>query len=62
MEKKINGLDQEKNVLWKYDSELGWAYFCPNCKKFLNGEKKCDCGKEIDWSHSVQYKGKVKWS
>lgn len=51
-----------KNILWKYDPELGWAYFCPNCKKFLcSKQNKCDCGQEIDWNHSVEYKGKVKW-
>lgn len=52
-----------KNILWKYDSELGWAYFCPNCKKFLCGhEKKCECGQEINWDNKVEYRGKVKWS
>jgi hypothetical protein len=30
-----------KNILWKYDNELGIAYFCPNCKVFLcDNEKK----------------------
>ncbi len=30
-----------KNILWKFDSELGIAYFCPGCKKFLcDNEKK----------------------
>lgn len=52
-----------ENILWKYDSELGWAYFCPNCKKFLCcHEKKCECGQEISWDNPVQYKGNVKWS
>lgn len=52
-----------KNILCKYDTELGWAYFCPNCKKFLCSQvSKCDCGQEINWSNPIQYKGKVKWS
>lgn len=51
-----------KSILWKYDSELGYAYFCPNCKLFLcTHVEKCKCGQEIDWSKPVQYKGKVKW-
>ncbi|MBU3173348.1 hypothetical protein KPL49_17850 [Clostridium estertheticum] len=53
-----------KSLLWKYDSELGIAYFCPKCKTFLCGgnEKKCECGQEIDWNNKVEYKGRVKWS
>ncbi|EQB4335446.1 hypothetical protein ACYJ2V_001133 [Clostridium botulinum] len=51
-----------KNILWKYDKELGIAYFCPHCKKFLCSEQKCECGQEIDWDGQDEYKGKVKWS
>ncbi len=52
-----------KNILWKYDNELGIAYFCPKCKKFLcDNEKKCECGQEINWNKKYEYKGKVKWS
>ncbi len=52
-----------KNILWKFDSELGIAYFCPGCKKFLcDNEKKCECGQEINWDSSYEYKGKVRWS
>lgn len=53
-----------KNILWKYDSELGIAYFCPNCKKFLcdSSKKKCECGQEINWVKKDEYKGPVKWS
>jgi len=52
-----------KNILWKYDNELGIAYFCPECKKFLCGnEKKCECGQEINWNSSDKYKGKVRWN
>ncbi len=53
-----------KNILWKYDSELGWAYFCPSCKKFLccSSDIKCECGQEINWNKQDEYKGKVKWN
>lgn len=51
-----------KNILWKYDQELGIAYFCPNCKKFLCGhEERCECGQEINWDSKDEYKGPVKW-
>lgn len=53
-----------KSILWKYDSELGYANFCPNCKLFLCGgssQTKCKCGQELDWNNQVEYKGKVKW-
>lgn len=51
-----------KNILWKYDSELGIAFFCPNCKNFLCSEvKKCTCGQEINWKEKDKYKGPVKW-
>ena len=52
-----------KNILWKYDSKLGIAYFCPNCKKFLcSSEENCECGQEINWDKKEEYKGKIKWS
>lgn len=52
----------KKSVLWKYDSELGWAYFCPDCKNVVYGDKSCrNCGCEIDWTKEKQYKGKVTW-
>ena len=53
-----------KNILWKYDNELGVAYFCPNCKSFLcSGKGPCiSCGQTIDWKHSTRYKGRVKWN
>ncbi len=52
-----------KNILWKFDSELDIAYFCPGCKKFLcDNEKKCECGQEINWDSSYEYKDKVRWS
>ena len=55
-------IDKIKNILWKYDSELGIAYFCPECKKFLCSEVQvCECGQEISWENPKKYKGKVKW-
>lgn len=58
---KIN--EQVKSILWKYDSILGIAYFCPGCKKFLcANETKCTCGQQIDWAKPIEYKGRVKWN
>jgi uncharacterized protein (DUF983 family) len=52
----------KQSILWKYDSELGIAYFCPNCKTFVCAGDKCrKCGQELDWDNKVQHKGKVKW-
>lgn len=50
-------------VLWKYDRELGIAYYCPYCKAFqCTGSGSCTvCGGEIDWEHSVKYSGKVNY-
>ncbi|MDF2609065.1 MAG: hypothetical protein K0R92_539 [Lachnospiraceae bacterium] len=51
-----------KAALWKYDGELGIAYFCPDCKRFVCSDGKCDCGTEIDLSlPKTKYCGKVKW-
>jgi hypothetical protein len=53
----------KKSILWKYDKELGIAFFCPQCKKFLcSNEEECECGQKIDWENEVEYKGKVKWN
>ena len=51
------------NVLWKYDNELGIAFFCPNCKTFVcSGAGPCHkCGQELDWNNKKEYKGPVKW-
>ena len=56
-------MNEVKNVLWKYDKELGIAYFCPNCKKFLcTARNKCIyCGQRINWRTKESYKGKVEW-
>ncbi|MBD5549492.1 MAG: hypothetical protein HDQ97_19290 [Lachnospiraceae bacterium] len=51
-----------KSALWKYDRELGIAYFCPDCKRFVCVSGKCKCGSEIDLSlPTKKYTGKVKW-
>ena len=51
----------KKAALWKYDRELGIAYFCPDCKKFICVSGTCECGAEIDLSlPALKYTGKVK--
>lgn len=51
-----------KAALWKYDSELGIAYVCPDCKRFVCSSSNCDCGTEIDLGlPKTQYSGKVNW-
>ena len=49
-------------VLWKYDNDLGIAYFCPHCKVFqCTGKGPCtECGGYIDWSRTQRYDGKVR--
>lgn len=51
-------------VLWKYDTELGIAYFCPHCKTFqCAGSGACTvCGGEIEWDKRIKYRGKVFWN
>jgi len=58
-----------KSILWKYDSELGIAYLCPNCKLFLcggNSQTKCKCGQKVNWDDADnpknEYKGRIKWN
>lgn len=50
-------------LLVKTDPELGYAYFCPVCKRFLCSGDSCQfCGASIDWAaEKVVYSGKVKW-
>ena len=54
---------EELPVLCKEDRELGYAYFCPHCKKFqCTGEESCtQCGGRINWKKSTPYFGRVKW-
>jgi len=58
---QLNLFTDDKNVLWKYDNELGIAYFCPNCKRFICGEEVCECGQELDYNKPKKYTGKVKF-
>ena len=52
----------KRAALVKLDKELGYAYFCPDCKRFICTSGKCKCGTEIDLDLPViPYKGKVKW-
>lgn len=51
-------------LLIKTDPYLGYAYFCPACKRFLcNNEKNCIfCGQPLDWDvEMVPYDGPVRW-
>lgn len=35
-------------ALWKYDSELGIAYFCPRCKTFICSDTCYKCRIKVD--------------
>lgn len=53
---------QQKAILWKYDSELGIAYFCSKCKTFICGGDTCiNCSTPINWNKKIKYNGKVHW-
>jgi len=54
----------KKNILWKYDNDLGIAYFCPKCKVFTcsHGDECNKCGQELEWNNKDEYEGRVKWS
>ena len=57
----MEGKRTMKAALWKYDKDLGIAFFCPDCKKFVCRSGKCECGTEIDLSlPKIKYEGKVK--
>ena len=50
-------------ALWKYDDDLGVAYFCPRCKKHLCAERCLLCGLE-DLELKVDgepYRGRTFW-
>ncbi|MHC1681369.1 MAG: hypothetical protein AB6733_00150 [Clostridiaceae bacterium] len=53
----------KKNVLWKYDHELGIAFFCPACKVFIcTGLGPCPkCKQELNWDVKDKYEGEIKW-
>lgn len=49
-------------ALMKQDKELGYAYFCPTCKRFICVSGKCKCGTEVDLElPKIKYEGKVRW-
>jgi hypothetical protein len=49
-----------KAALQKYDREVGTAFFCPNCKRYICVSGKCKCGTEIDLSlPKIKYTGIV---
>lgn len=51
-----------KEALVKEDKELGYAFFCPDCKRFVCVSGKCKCGTSIDLSlPKIKYTGSVKW-
>ena len=51
-----------KAALWKYNDQLGIAYVCPDCHRFVCSSNKCDCGTLIDLElPATQYRGKVRW-
>ena len=49
-------------ALWKYDKELGIAYFCPKCKRFICMNYCYNCKEKVDTSNAEKYDGRVKWS
>ena len=61
--RKVRQDSEELPVLYKEDRELGYAYFCPHCKKFqCTGKESCtQCGGRINWKKSTPYFGRVKW-
>lgn len=54
----------KKPILIKRDRKLGYAYFCSHCKSFqCLGKGDCTvCGNSIDWTRSVPYEGRVRWT
>lgn len=49
-------------AVWKKDAELGVAYFCSKCHRFVCSTGYCDCGAYVDLNlPKVEHKGKVKW-
>lgn len=43
-------------AVWKEDKELGIAYFCNICHRFVCSNMKCDCGADIERRHSKDVK------
>jgi len=49
-------------AVWKEDKELGIAYFCSVCHRFVCSDGKCDCGAYVDMSLPKEhYEGRVRW-
>ena len=49
-------------AVWKPDQELGIAYFCSKCHRFVCDSRTCDCGAEVDLGlPKEKYEGPVKW-
>lgn len=49
-------------AVWKEDKNLGIAFFCSNCKRFVCSSGSCDCGKYVDINlPKRKYNGPVKW-
>ena len=50
-QKREIGVLMKENAMaavWKYDKELGIAYFCSHCKHFVCASGMCQCGAVID--------------
>mgnify|MGYP001414010227 CR=1 FL=1 len=63
MDGQLSIFDLTRAAIWKYDNELGIAYFCPDCKRFICSSGKCKCGNYVDLDlPKKQYKGKVNWN
>ena len=49
-------------AMWKEDSELGYAFVCSRCHRFVCMNGKCDCGANVDLSLPKEhYTGKINW-
>lgn len=49
-------------AVWKGDKELGIAYFCSQCHRFVCFSGRCDCGAEVDLNLPKEhYSGKATW-
>lgn len=47
-------------ALWKYDFDLGIAFCCPKCKRFICSSGNCRCGINIDLDKpKKRYNGKM---
>lgn len=49
-------------AVWKEDADLGIAYFCSRCYRFVCSNGKCDCGAYVDLNLPMEhYTGRVNW-